>query len=1531
MKKRILSIFLAVCLILTLLPVGALAEGNSVETEPTLAVSGTNSVGKLISKEVSQETDETTGGNKISDLTVDGNTAAVQFTTDTNECDIVVAIYDENNGTHMLASGTVTVYSGDSKVSIELSGDIPESFVATAYMLERESHSPLCTAYTTKMYTLEMQAFLATTVNDYDEKLVFNLDDSEETNFAVFNEDTLRADESNGMSIEDKGNGIYIVTNADADVKALSEGDEFAYTYDDGTVLLVAVASITIDGDTVTITEAADADLQDFFDYVKIEGTNDENTETTIDTSDMDDCVTLVDEATPRRARARSVDTEGSFGSSISAKIDNDSIEGSVTFSYKVSLKVYINNGYKSVSLTNNAKLEMSVALEPVKGELGIKLCSINVPMVPGVKVQIAPSIVAQISVKLQWKASIEATIGFGYDSDIGFVNKCSGPKCDSKVELSGKLFIGLKVSASVDIISDKIASLGLESKAGAEVSAKERLDNDSTGSKKHECERCITGEINGVASLTAKANFIKLKTEKTFAETKIKVADFYASITFRDSGWGTCPHISYKVTVKALDKEGNPLPNATVTCSALTDTLTTDNEGKVSFFAPNGEYTLNIESNDLKADRKFTVHSSKKEMSVRLISTSKIADSGKCGDDITWQLDEAGTLTISGTGEMYNYNGNLSNYAPWNDKRQDVKKVVVKGDVTNIGDWAFWGCGNLASVSLPDSATRIGSYAFCSGLSQIVLPKNLTTIESRAFEGCSNLKKIILPDSVTSIGKHAFSNCSSLETVVLSDSLISIGDYAFYGDFLLSNIEIPRNVAQIGNLAFAYCNKLKSIPVEEGNIHFCSKNGILYNKDMTKIVCYPAGKTDISQFDIPDGIAEIGVSAFANCMALRTIKIPSSVTTIGATAFVNCRNLYSVNIPQSVTSIGSSAFNSCYNISSLVIPEGVESIEYSTFRECHNLAEIWLPSSLKKVGKTAFSWCNSLKDVYYSGSEAQWNEIEFDEEADLPNATIYYNSPYIDWTSPSNLKVYDNTNTAVTTGLENSAPVKAVAAQSADSGSQVKTSSFGDLQSGVQYVFVAVRNPDAEEYFAYDNLCYIAQNAADTHGSLSFSYYSDADTVSENLYVMHAHAYVDGVCTICGIADPTYEPPHEHSFGEWTVTTQPTCTEKGMETRTCTRCNASETRDITSLGHAIVHHAAKAATCTEKGWAAYDTCSRCDYSTYKEIAATGHHHNAVVTAPTCTAKGYTTHTCACGDSYKDSYTNALGHSYKNGKCTRCGAADPNYKPAPKAPELKITTVSGHPKIYWNSVDGAYKYWIYRSTDGKNFKYYDRTSKTSYTNNSTNIGTLYYYKVKAVKAVDGKDVASVYSTTRSILCKPAAPTVSIYRTNGKPKLSWKAVSGAKKYWIYRSTDGKNFKYWDSTTKLSYTNSGAASGTKYYYRVKAVAVVNGKNVASANSSKKSLLTSLVKPSVSITTSNGKPKVTWKAVTGADKYYVYRSTDGKNFSYWDSTTKTSYVNSGAKKNTKYYYKVKAVCASNSNANSAQSSTVSIKATK
>ena len=199
------------------------------------------------------------------------------------------------------------------------------------------------------------------------------------------------------------------------------------------------------------------------------------------------------------------------------------------------------------------------------------------------------------------------------------------------------------------------------------------------------------------------------------------------------------------------------------------------------------------------------------------------------------------------------------------------------------------------------------------------------------------------------------------------------------------------------------------------------------------------------------------------------------------------------------------------------------------------------------------------------------------------------------------------------------------------------------------------------------------------------------------------------------------------HSYGAWVTTKAPTCTESGIETRTCAKCGVSENR---------------------------------------AIPATGHHYDAVATAPTCTEKGYTTHPCACGLSYTDSYTDAAGHNYKAGICTICGALDPERRPA--SPQIMITTESGRPKISWNAVNGADKYWIYRSVDGETFDYYARTDKPSFTDGSTSIGTTYYYAVKAVAVLGGRDVSSGRSTAQSIQCRPAAPSVSIYRASGKP-------------------------------------------------------------------------------------------------------------------------------------------------------------------
>ena len=844
------------------------------------------------------------------------------------------------------------------------------------------------------------------------------------------------------------------------------------------------------------------------------------------------------------------------------------------------------------------------------------------------------------------------------------------------------------------------------------------------------------------------------------------------------------------------------------------------------------------------------------------LLPVSAFADttaSGTCGDNLTWTLDGDGTLTISGTGKMEDYYlSNNDTTAPWGENCSLIKSVVISDGVTRIGYYAFSGCSSLTSVTIPHGVTSIGGWAFsgCSSLTSVTIPDSVTSIEWGAFSGCSSLTSMTIPDSVTSIGAWAFSDCSSLTSVT-----------------------IPHGVTSIGGWAFSGCSSLTSVT-------------------------------------IPDSVTSIGSCAFDNCSSLTSVTIPDSVTSIGDYAFENCSSLTSVTIPDSVTSIGNSAFSGCSSLTSVTIPDSVTSISNYAFENCSSLMSVTILHGVRSIGERAFDGCSKLKDIAFAGSKDAWASIEKGNKAFSTSHRIHYNCTTLeghiipmerkDPTCKSNGYIKYGCNcgyefTETLTQDHDYVLVKSVATTCKYVGyDEYKCSRCGNVKK--EYY--------DEELLAHDyELTKVVEPTCLKGGYTLYKCSVCGDEYKDNLTPLLGHSMVEvgekpatcteaghtaGVqCSRCGLVESgvTEIPALGHSYGAWTQTKAPTCTAKGTETKTCTRCNATETRDVNALGHSYgAWTQTKAPTCTAKGTEAR-TCTRCNASETRDVAA-------------------------------------LGHSYKNGTCTRCGAADPNYKPAPKAPELKITTSAGKPKIYWNAVDGAAKYEIYRSTDGKNFKYYDRTTNTSYTNKSTTIGTTYYYKVKAVNA---NNATSDYSVTKGIQCKPAAPTVSINRSNGKPKLSWKAVSGATKYWIYRSTDGKNFKYFDSTTKTSYTNSGAASGTKYYYRVKAVAVVNGKNVASANSSTKSLFTSLAKPSVSITTSNGKPKVTWKAVTGADKYYVYRSTDGKNFSYWDSTTKTSYINSGAKKNTKYYYKVKAVCASNSNANSAQSSAVSIKATK
>ena len=179
--------------------------------------------------------------------------------------------------------------------------------------------------------------------------------------------------------------------------------------------------------------------------------------------------------------------------------------------------------------------------------------------------------------------------------------------------------------------------------------------------------------------------------------------------------------------------------------------------------------------------------------------------------DNLTWKLDANGTLTISGTGAMkdYDYSDNLSPAC----NNSNVKKVVIEDDVTSIGAYAFYDC-SLTSITIPDSITSIGKYAFdgCSSLTSITIPSSITSIEDSAFSFCSSLTSITIPDSVTSIGNSAFDSCNSLTSITIPDSVTSIGEVAFSFCSSLPSITIPDSVTSIGESAFEDCINLKTI-----------------------------------------------------------------------------------------------------------------------------------------------------------------------------------------------------------------------------------------------------------------------------------------------------------------------------------------------------------------------------------------------------------------------------------------------------------------------------------------------------------------------------------------------------------------------------------------------------------------------------------------------------------------------------------------------------------------------------------------------
>ena len=730
---------------------------------------------------------------------------------------------------------------------------------------------------------------------------------------------------------------------------------------------------------------------------------------------------------------------------------------------------------------------------------------------------------------------------------DPRIVSTSKTPTIKIKGKATGSLFVGIDLQPRVRVLGDWVASVEMSCEFGGQITVTLNAEStDHLAESKHTCGVCYSGKLDFHASSDISVKFLKSKIKigpVKLIDVPIPLGDFYWSPKYAEFGKGECPHIGYRVqmristtdeisnedvdglTVYNLYSNGKTFPLGAYERSLL------EGANIAYIYLEPGPYQLQVTVKGVKyTSDKFAISDGPRDFMYLYAEhtgtgpdtpdpdkpdpdnpnpdpsnpdptppSETIVASGTCGDNLTWKLDDEGTLTISGKGAMTEW-VNIDS-APWKTYSNTINKVVIQPGVTSIGKNAFSLCTNLESITIPKSVTSIGWGAFqecgslksitipegvtsiersvfyeCSSLTSITIPKSVTSIGWSAFQGCSSLKSITIPEGVTSIEWGAFQGCSSLMSITIPESVTSIGEDAFYGCENLRSITIPEGVTSIGWKAFKGCSRLMSITIPEG---------VTSIGDSAFEDC--RGLTSIS---LPESVIKIGNYAFKSTALTGKFVIPSGVTKIGDGLFENCQKLTEVVIPDGITFIGPYAFKYT-GITSFVIPDGIRTINVDTFYGTR-LDRITIPVSVTAINPSAFGneYVNGyVKEVHYTGTKSDWSRIGVGGANErLREATIHCTDG----------DIVPNTENSITTGT----------ASASDSKFQA---TFADAKAGKEYVVLVSRS--GSDPLNADNLIYINQITADADGELAVPFITAADA-AEMTYVV-----------ACAQDDATVEP----------------------------------------------------------------------------------------------------------------------------------------------------------------------------------------------------------------------------------------------------------------------------------------------------------------------------------------------------------------------------------------------------------------------
>lgn len=629
--------------------------------------------------------------------------------------------------------------------------------------------------------------------------------------------------------------------------------------------------------------------------------------------------------------------------------------------------------------------------------------------------------------------------------------------------------------------------------------------------------------------------------------------------------------------------------------------------------------------------------------MALTLLPLGALADeNSKCGESLTWNLDEIGILTISGTGDMYDYS---EEPAPWSEYSDIITSITIDYGVTSIGTSAFTGCSNVQQINIPDSVEHIDPYAFsfCKGLHTVKLPASLTLISEDLFAECANLKNIDIPGSVTEIGANAFLRCTAFSLTELPDGIKSIGAAAFANCGRIESLTLPETLESIGNAAFngtAIDKASFDGTLEEWAAIGGDGCGIARDKiDFLKHVCdfsggweydehkhwqsCSCGKTQNEGEHTGDGdTCTVCDAALSEALGSGSIDggLSWSLSRSGALTISG-----SGKMPDFSSVANAAPWDKQKDkIQSAVIESGVQNISGGAFSGCTALEKVSISDTVAQIDLNAFDGCTALAEFEVAADNKAFSSdggVLFSADKKLlrcpvgkaadctvPSGTVAIaGGAFKDCSKLESLVIPDSVTAIGKSAFENCAALKRITLPK--SITKLEALTFSGCAALAEITLPDGLKALGEKVFSGCAALKSVKIPAEVTviPTEAFSGCSSLESITIPKNVSHINERAFDGCTALKKVD------YLGSDTDWSQVTKET-------------------------GNNVLDNAEKSFT-------------RTDHE---------HKYTDTVIPPTCTERGCTVHLCACGDKREDSYTPPLGHSYRDGICVRCGILDPN-------------------------------------------------------------------------------------------------------------------------------------------------------------------------------------------------------------------------------------------------------------------------------